>query len=60
MTSMLCLLKEHDLEAALSYLEFSTEEKPTLLAAARRHIELQSVKSRILSLRNLSSHAQKN
>ena len=48
----------YDLEATLPHLRFTIEEKPTP-DWKRWHIELRSVRSRILSLKNLLSHAQK-
>ena len=42
----------YDLEATLPHLGFVVEEKPILQAATRWHIELQSVRSCLLSLRN--------
>ena len=51
---------KYDLEAALPLLRFTVEKKSLLFNVATRwHIELQSVRSHVLSLRNLSSHVQK-
>ena len=60
MTSMLCLPKSTIRPGSDAiYLGFTVEENLLFNAAMRWHIKLRSVRSRILLLRNLSSHAQK-
>ena len=61
MTSTLCLPKEYDTTWQRRDLIWNLRQRKSLLfnTATRWHIELRSVRSRMLSLRNLSSHAQK-
>ena len=49
----------YDLEATLSHLDLRWRKSLLFNAATRWHIKLRSVRRRILSLKNLSSHAQK-